>query len=103
MSSSTTSATFGRKRRAVAELDTFASKMTRRKGKDEKDTLKSKLEQEFIIKSLSITLLQKLDTVVARAFYESEIELQREDAEQLALYLSVSLLDHCHDRRLIRN
>jgi hypothetical protein len=101
MSSSTSSATFGRKRRAVEELDTFASRRTRRGGDAERITLKSKLDQEFDQSSLLRSLIRDLDNVVALAFYDTEIELQREDAEQLMVYLSVSLLDYGHDRRLI--
>jgi hypothetical protein len=97
MSSSTSSAAFGRKRRANEEVDAPAPKVTRRGGTAEKITLKSRLEQENIVNSLSMCLLQELDTVVARAFYDSETELQHEDAEQLMVYLSVSLSDYSHD------
>ena len=103
MSSSRSSAAFGRKRRADEDFDKPAPKLTRKEGKDEKHTLKSKLDQEFDQNSLLRSFMRELDYVIAHAWYDTETELQREDAQQIVMYLSVSLLHYYHDRRLKRN
>lgn len=88
----------GKKRYTDEELDAPAPKLTRTEGKDEKDTLKSKLEKAFAQDTLLSIMLKKLDNIVAPAFCDTETQLQPEDAEQLVVYLSVSLQYYCHDR-----
>jgi hypothetical protein len=77
------------KRRANEELDAPASKTTRREDRDEKDRLNSKLEEALDCNLTWQYALQKLDNIAALEFYDTETKLQREDAEQLAVYLKV--------------
>lgn len=87
----------GRKRRADEELDAPAPKMTRNENQDEKNRLKSNLEEVISRDSLLSLVLSELDKVVAVAFCNTETQLQREDAEQLAVYLKVCTRSSCQD------